>query len=618
MEEIRIANFPTKLSAQELLAQLVPVVEEDTVKYKKEGYIHLMPLLNKYYESFSGNEEDLKIFLELLEKLIGVMDYQIYEHYRSVVEMKKKLSNELNNVAEKKEDLKLILKTARSATFLISEEGPYYTSGFYRVYVNGADYSTVDTAVFTVYDLLPDTTYVVSAVHGDRKVETTIHTNYELVTLNVKAFGAKGDGLTDDTHYIQAAIMACPKDGRVLIPEGNYMVSNIFLKSDVNIELAKGANIMAYTSPDKMAILPGMIEGTDEVSEYNLGTWEGNPISCYAGIICGINASNVTLYGQGTIDGCGSKENWWKDPRNMKIYRPRLLFINHCDGFRMQGLTLKNSPSWTIHPYFSDHITFAGTTILNPSDSPNTDGLDPESCNFVEIVGVHFSLGDDCIAIKSGKLYMGKKYKKPSENLHIYQCLMQDGHGAVTLGSECAGGVKNLLVEDCLFTDTDRGLRVKTRRGRGNDAVLDNITFRNLTMRGVMNAFTANAFYFCDPDGKADYVQTRKLLPVDEGTPFMRKFTFENINASDCHVSALFFAGLPEAPIEEIVMKHIRVSFKDDAKSGTPIMSCGVPECSKRGIHIENVKRLVLKDIEITGYEGELYELSGCNEIVKD
>ncbi len=618
MEEIRIVNFPTRLGVNELLEKLVPVVSEETTKYKKEGYIHLMPLLNKYYESYSGNEEELKVFCELLGQLIGVMDHQIYEHYRGVIELKKKIERELNHAAVKMEELTLIMKTARSATFLISEEGPYYTSGFYRINVNGKDYSTVDTAVFTVYDLLPDTTYEITAAHGDRTVCATVHTNYELVTLNVKDFGAKGDGLTDDTHYIQAAIMACPKDGRVLIPEGNYMISNIFLKSDVNIELAKGANLLAYTSVDKMAMLPGMIEGSDGVSEYNLGTWEGNPITAYAGILCGINASNVTIYGQGTIDGCGSKDNWWKDVRSMKIFRPRLLFLNHCDGFRLQGLTLKNSPSWTIHPYFSDNIKFVGTTVLNPSDSPNTDGLDPESCNGVEIVGVHFSLGDDCIAIKSGKLYMGRKYKKPSEDLHIYQCLMQDGHGAVTIGSECAGGVKNLLVEDCLFCDTDRGLRVKTRRGRGNDAVLDNITFRNLTMKGVMNAFTANAFYFCDPDGKADYVQTRKALPVDAGTPFMRKFTFENINATDCHVSALYFAGLPEAPIEEIVMKHIRVSFKEDAKSGTPIMSCDVPECSKRGIHIENVKRLVLKDIEITGYEGELYELSNCNEIVKD
>lgn len=141
------------------------------------------------------------------------------------------------------------------------------------------------------------------------------------------------------------------------------------------------------------------------------------------------------------------------------------------------GVTFKNSPSWTLHPYFSDNLKFYGLTINNPSDSPNTDGLDPESCKNVDIVGVKFSLGDDCIAVKSGKIYMGKKYRTPSENIHIRQCLMENGHGAVTVGSEMAGGVKNLVVEECRFYDTDRGLRIKTRRGRGKDAVLDQIIF---------------------------------------------------------------------------------------------------------------------------------------------
>ena len=110
----------------------------------------------------------------------------------------------------------------------------------------------------------------------------------------------------------------------------------------------------------------------------------------------------------------------------------------------LQGVTFCNSPSWTLHPYFSNDLKFIGVTVQNPSDSPNTDGLDPESCKNVEILGVRFSLGDDCIAVKSGKIYMGKKHKTPSENIHIRQCLMENGHGAVTLGSEMAGGVVNL------------------------------------------------------------------------------------------------------------------------------------------------------------------------------
>lgn len=159
---------------------------------------------------------------------------------------------------------------------------------------------------------------------------------------------------------------------------------------------------------------------------------------------------------------------------------------------------------------FSDNLKFYGLTINNPSDSPNTDGLDPESCKNVDIVGVKFSLGDDCIAVKSGKIYMGKKYRTPSENIHIRQCLMENGHGAVTVGSEMAGGVKNLVVEECRFYDTDRGLRIKTRRGRGKDAVLDQIIFRKIDMDQVMTPFVINCFYFCDPDGKTEFVQSRE------------------------------------------------------------------------------------------------------------
>lgn len=124
-----------------------------------------------------------------------------------------------------------------------------------------------------------------------------------------------------------------------------------------------------------------------------------------------------------------------------------------------------------------------------------------------------FSLGDDCIAVKSGKIYMGKKYKTPSENIHIRQCLMENGHGAVTVGSEMAGGVKNLVVEECRFYDTDRGLRIKTRRGRGKDAVLDQIIFRKIDMDQVMTPFVINCFYFCDPDGKTEFVQSREKMP---------------------------------------------------------------------------------------------------------
>ena len=137
-------------------------------------------------------------------------------------------------------------------------------------------------------------------------------------------------------------------------------------------------------------------------------------------MITGIHVSNVVITGEGTLDGCATFDDWWEDDRAKIIaFRPRMVFLNHCDHVVLHGVTIQNSPSWNLHPYFSDDLRFLDLTILNPWDSPNTDGMDPESVNGLEIAGIYFSLGDDCIALKSGKYYMGHKYKVPSQNIEV-------------------------------------------------------------------------------------------------------------------------------------------------------------------------------------------------------
>ncbi|MCI5872078.1 MAG: glycoside hydrolase family 28 protein [Clostridiales bacterium] len=517
-------------------------------------------------------------------------------------------------------DLKLVMKSARSATLEIADGGIYRTTEPYFVRVNGEVVMETATVITTLFDLMPETEYTVAVEKkdGTKVAENSFVTEYEFVTLDVKAFGAKGDGIADDTKFIQAAILACPKDGRVLIPSGIYRITSIFLKSNLRLELAEGAELLAETDRSLYPKFPSMIESYDERNEYNLGTWEGNPLPMFSGIITGIEVENVLIYGKGTINGNASKENWWKNPKVMVgAFRPRLFFINHCKNVTLQGVKFCNSPSWTLHPYFSDDLKFYGLTIENPSDSPNTDGLDPESCKNVEIAGVRFSLGDDCIAVKSGKIYMGRKHKTPSENIHIRQCLMENGHGAVTIGSEMAGGVKNLVVEECLFSHTDRGLRIKTRRGRGKDAILDRIIFRKIRMDHVMTPFVANCFYFCDPDGKTEYVQTREAMPVDEGTPCVKRLEFVDIEAKNCHVAAAYFDGLPEQKIEEIVMKNVSVTYANNPKCDVPAMSSGVEACSRRGIFASNIGKLTLQNVSICGQDGEAIELHEVDEIIR-
>lgn len=509
-------------------------------------------------------------------------------------------------------ELKIVYKTARSVTVETITEEIYEFSAPGKILVNGEPWGETKQVVFSLFDLKPDMDYHLCVDRNGVKSEVHFHTDYEFVTLNVKDMGAKGDGIQDDTPFIQAAIMACPKAGRVLIPRGAYRITSLFLKSHLRLELSEHAELLADTDRWKYPRFPGMIESYDETDDYNLGTWEGNPLPMFAGIITGIDVEDVVIYGQGLINGQASFDNWWDNVRQMKgAFRPRMVFLERCRNIILQGFSLRDSPTWVLHPYFSQDLKFLNLDVRNPADSPNTDGLDPESCKDVEILGLHFSLGDDCIAVKSGKIYMGRRYQTPSENIVIRQCLMENGHGAVTIGSEVGAGVKNIRVEHCLFLHTDRGLRIKTRRGRGKDSVLTDISFDSIYMDHVMTPFVVNSFYFCDPDGKSDYVQCRESLPVDERTPEVRSLTFTNIKAVNCHVAASFLCGLPEKKISRIEFKDVEVSFAKEARPGAPAMLNGVGECAKKGFLISNVETLICDNVKLNGHEGEAFELSG-------
>lgn len=513
-----------------------------------------------------------------------------------------------------------IFQTARSVTIEILDGSIFETEHPYEIYVNDQLYGTTERVISSIYGLKPETDYQIRVQYGAEIAEICVKTDHEFVTLNVRDFGAKGDGIQNDTIYIQAAIMACPKDGRVLIPEGVYRITSLFLKSDLKMELEKGAVLSAETDRTKFPIFPGMVESYDEKEEYHLGTWEGNPLPMFSAIITGVNVKHVVIYGAGVIDGNASADpdNWWYRAKEKRIaFRPRMIFLNHCEDIVVEGIQVQNSPSWNIHPYFSKELRFLNLKVINPKDSPNTDGLDPESCKDVEIAGVYFSLGDDCIAVKSGKIYMGAKYKTPCENLLIRQCCMRDGHGSITIGSEMAGGVKNLTVKDCRFLHTDRGLRIKTRRGRGKDAVIDGIRFEHIFMDHVMTPFVINSFYYCDPDGHTEYVRTKEALPADERTPEICSLEFKDIVAENCHVAAAFLYGLPEKKIQNVVMDHVKVTYAEDAKCDVPAMMEGITPCSRMGIFASNIEHLTLNEVCVEGQEGEPFHLEHIDQVEK-
>ena len=505
-----------------------------------------------------------------------------------------------------------IVITSRSVTLEMKNDDVVNTSD-YELFLNNELVRKTNSNVVSIFELNPDTEYEVS-VKNNNDVETIkIKTLYESVCLNVKRFGAKGDGITNDTNQIQAAILACPDNGRVYFPEGNYYTSPLFLRSNITIELAKGARLVGDIDRNHYPVLPGVTYTSDEKDEYNLGSWEGNPLDCFASIITGVNVENVNIIGEGVIDGNANNSDWWVDVRTRRIaWRPRGVFLNKCKNVTLQGVTVQNTPSWNLHPYFSENLKFIDLKIVNPKDSPNTDGCDPESCKNVDIIGVYFSVGDDCIAIKSGKIYMGRKYKKPSEKFNIRNCSMNFGHGAIVLGSEMSGGIKNITVSQCLFNQTDRGLRIKTRRGRGKDAIIDGITFENIKMTKVLTPLVINMFYYCDPDGHTEYVYSKEKLPVDDRTPYLGDFIFKDIECKDVNVAAGTFFGLPEQPINSITIDNVSFEYDKNPVEGRPAMMDGLDKMCGRGLILSYVNEVNIKNVSFTGLKNEKYE---CNDV---
>jgi len=508
----------------------------------------------------------------------------------------------------------LVVLTSTSLSFELSNSEIYETTNPYDVFLNDERVCiSLNKNVFSLYGLKPDTDYELKLIFENGEAcAQTFRTETESVALDVRRFNAKGDGQTDDTQAIQAAIMSAPIKGRVVIPPGTYKVKTLFLKSDLTLDIQKGATLIYDGKFHESAILPGYTKTAS--GEYYLGSWEGNPLDTYSALIQGINVENVQIIGEGILDGNGA--NWWDYPKQkVGAWRPRLFQLIHSQNVLVQGVTFQNSPSWTIHPLLCSYLTFVDLNILNPKDSPNTDGLNPESCQHVLILGVHFSVGDDCIAIKSGKIYLGRTLKRPSSHINIRNCSMNFGHGAVTIGSEIAGGVNQVEVTQCLFNETDRGLRIKTRRGRGQDAVIEAITFKNIQMTGVLSPVVINAFYFCDPDGHSDYVKSKSALPVDERTPVLKDFVFEQMDCQGIQVAAGFFYGLPEAPIEKVSLKNCHFAMAKTAEPGYPAMMDDISMYAKAGLLFNHIKQLEMERISFQDVDGAGVSLNQIQEV---
>lgn len=513
--------------------------------------------------------------------------------------------------------INLLYCGSSSACFEIESGKPYEGEQTYTVLVDGAERFRNKTNVFSLFDLKPETEYTLTLRREDGTEETLkLKTASESCCVNVRDFGAKGDGVTEDTAAIQAAIDFLPVNGRLYFPEGQYLTLPLSLGSHITLELSEGASIVGSTERERYPIIPAAVKDALTGKDLLMASFEGLEQDSYQSLIQAAHAEEIAIVGKGTIDGNGQNGDWWTGFQDFPAARPRVVFLNHCRQVTLHGVTVANGPSWHLHPFYSQDFSMLDCFVTAPKVSPNTDGIDPESCDGVRIIGCRFSVGDDCIAIKAGKFDMAQKYRTPADHHTIRNCLMEFGHGAVTLGSELSAGIRNLSVTNCRFHATDRGLRIKTRRGRGKDSVITGVLFDHIRMDRVLTPVVINMWYnCCDPDRFTEYVWSREHLPVDERTPHLGTFAFRNMECTGAEVAACYIDGLPESPIDEVTLENISIAFAENAKPGVPSMQNFAEERCRLGLYLDNVKRIRVKNVTLSGARGEPLIAAHYNDI---
>jgi len=493
--------------------------------------------------------------------------------------------------------MKILTVTSRSATFELDSNEPYYCNLKFQITLNGVVVREENRNVFSLFGLSPKTSYEICACGQSVKFSTLD----EHSLIDVRSFGAQGDGVHDDTEAFATAIACLKENFTLFVPDGIYFIKPIFLKSNMTLWLSRGAKLLG--NPDRSAypVLPANLCGE------NFGTWQGEEADCFASLITAIGQTNIKIIGDGVIDCNALAGDWYENHRVMRgAWRPRGIFLNRCGNILIQGLTVKNTPSWNIHPYFCHDVKLYDLLLENIPSMPTTDGIDPDCSNGVEIVGVKISVGDDCIALKSGTLELAKKYKTPCENIIIRNCLMCEGHGGVVFGSELSGGIRNVAVSQCLFDGTDRGLRIKTRRGRGRLGECGKVSFNNIIMKDVKVPFVINMYYnMGDENGHTEYVWTTEKLPVDERTPIIGSFAFRNMNCSGVGYSAGAFYGLPESPIKCVELENVTFSYNKNSEYGFADMREKNIAVKNQGLDFHFVEEVILKNVKLKGQDGE-------------
>jgi polygalacturonase len=397
---------------------------------------------------------------------------------------------------------------------------------------------------------------------------------------NIVDYGAVGNGTTLCTEAIQKAVDACATagGGTVYIPAGRYLSGAIFLKSNVTFHIERGATLLASMEFEHF---PPFKPGWRILSED----------THLSSLITGVDLENIAVTGGGKLDGQGEPwwEALWKDkdakegqPKILTRGRPRVINLYRCRNIRIESVAIVNSPSWTVHLVGCDNVVVDGVSIINPPDSPNTDGINPESCRNVRISNCFIDTGDDCITLKSGQDEEGRQKARPTENVTITNCVMHKGHGAVVIGSEMSGCVRNVVAGNIVCVGTDRAVRIKSTRGRGG--IVENIRFNNFIVENVKEPIYITSFY-----------TYTNLEPVSERTPIFRDITISNFTIKKSKYTAKIF-GLPEMPVQKLRVTDVTASTEE-------------------GFICNGVEDIELHNVEVNAGKGASFRISNCKNV---
>ncbi|KAM0000939.1 putative glycoside hydrolase, family 28, pectin lyase/virulence factor [Helianthus debilis subsp. tardiflorus] len=367
------------------------------------------------------------------------------------------------------------------------------------------------------------------------------------VAFNITDFGGVGDGVTVNTVAFEKAIFAISKlgksgGGQLNVPAGKWLTAPFNLTSHLTLFLDEDAVILGVDDEKYWPLMPPL-------PSYGYGREHPGPR--FGSLIHGQNLRDVVITGNnGTIDGQGQR--WWKRYRQKLLNNTRgpLIQIMYSSDIVISNITLRNPPFWTLHPYDCKNVTIRNMTILAPLfEAPNTDGIDPDSCEDMIIEDSYISVGDDAIAIKSGWDQYGTAYGRPSKNILIRNLMVRSMVSAgISIGSEMSGGVSNVTVENVLVWNSRRAVRIKTAAGRG--AYIRDIKYRNLTFENVRVGIIIKTDYNEHPDAGFD----PKAFPV------IRDISYINIHGEGVRVPVRIH-GSADIPVRNVTFRDMSVGI---------------------------------------------------------